>query len=311
MKKNTINGVINVYKEKGYTSHDVVAKLRGILKIKKIGHTGTLDPNAEGVLPVCIGNATKLCDMIMEKTKEYEAELVLGVCTDTQDLTGKILESVNISDMEKDCDPQYLEKVIHSFIGKYSQIPPMYSAIKVNGRKLYDMARAGIEVERKPREVEFYAIEILENRYPRIKIKVSCSKGTYIRTLCYDIGQKMGIPSCMGDLLRVKSGMFSIDYSVKLSEIEEIVKKDQLDESGILTKTEDVLSQYKKIYVCKEFEKLLMNGNVLTDKMIYQGNDDNVDESDKNMFRVYNNDNEFVGVFEYHEGIYKPEKMFL
>ena len=147
---NNINGVINVYKEKGFTSHDVVAKLRGILKTKKIGHTGTLDPEAEGVLPICIGNATKLCDLIMEKRKTYEAELVLGLKTDTQDMTGEIIEkysdTIELSDTE-------ISNAIKSFEGDYAQIPPMYSALKVNGRKLYDLAREGIVVDRKPRNI--------------------------------------------------------------------------------------------------------------------------------------------------------------
>ena len=178
-----MNGVINVYKEKGYTSHDVVAKLRGILKIKKTGHTGTLDPDAQGVLPVCIGNATKLCDFIMEKNKEYDAELILGKKTDTQDISGRIIE---VSDHYRYLTRQEVEQCIDGFVGEYKQIPPMYSAIKVNGKKLYELARQGIEIERKARNVTIRGIDIISFDMPVIRIKVKCSRGTYIRTLCND-----------------------------------------------------------------------------------------------------------------------------
>ena len=150
-----INGIINVYKERGFTSHDVVAKLRGILKQKKIGHTGTLDPEAEGVLPVCLGKATKVCDMLTEKDKVYETVLLLGEKTDTQDITGTVLEKREVT-----CTEEQVKEVIAGFVGTYAQIPPMYSALKVNGKKLCDLARAGIEVERKPREVQIFSIDI-------------------------------------------------------------------------------------------------------------------------------------------------------
>ena len=171
-----INGVINIYKEKGYTSHDVVAKLRGILHQKKIGHTGTLDPDAEGVLPVCLGRGTRLCDMLTDHEKEYEAVLLLGVVTDTQDTTGTVLHTSPVTVSEEE-----VKACIQSFIGEQMQIPPMYSALKVGGKKLYELAREGIEVERKPRPVCFHEIEILEMELPRVRIRVRCSKGTYIR----------------------------------------------------------------------------------------------------------------------------------
>src|SRR5574344_613477 len=312
MKSSNINGVINVYKEKGFTSHDVVAKLRGILKIKKIGHTGTLDPNAEGVLPVCIGNATKLCDMIMEKVKVYEAELILGRTTDTQDLTGTTIDTMDIDEIKERIADVDLKNVIQSFVGKYNQIPPMYSALKVNGRKLYDLAREGIEIERKAREVEIHSIEILNDEMPVIKIRVSCSKGTYIRTLCYDIGNKIGIPSCMGELLRVLSGMFLLEDSYKLNKIEETVRNNLLDESGMITDTEDILSNYDKLIVKDEFDKLLMNGNKLVKVMFTNESISSITEINEGAwYRVYNSKNEFVGVYEYQNEIFQPEKMFL
>ena len=183
-----IHGILNVYKEKGYTSHDVVAKLRGIVGQKKIGHTGTLDPVAVGVLPVCLGKATKLCDMLTDKDKTYEAILLLGRSTDTQDTSGTTLTTRDTSALTE----EKVTEVIESYVGEYDQIPPMYSALKVNGKKLYELAREGKVVERKARRVVIYQIRILKMELPRVKMEVSCSKGTYIRTLCHEIGETLG-----------------------------------------------------------------------------------------------------------------------
>ena len=187
-----MNGILNVYKEPGFTSHDVVAKLRGICKQKKIGHTGTLDPEASGVLPVCLGNATKLCDLLTDKDKEYRAVLLLGVETDTQDTTGQILTEKEVNAGEED-----VRSAILSFVGPYDQIPPMYSALKVNGQKLCDLARKGQVVERKSRRIMIHSIEIEDISLPRVTMRVACSRGTYIRTLCHDIGQKLGCGGAM------------------------------------------------------------------------------------------------------------------
>ena len=175
------NGVINIYKEKGFTSHDVVAKLRGILQQKKIGHTGTLDPDAVGVLPVCLGNATRLADMLTDRDKEYEAVMRLGVTTDTQDMSGTVLEEKEVQSSAEE-----VEEAVRFFVGGYEQVPPMYSALKVNGKRLYELARQGREVERSSRSVKLYQIEILSMELPEVSLRVSCSKGTYIRTLCHD-----------------------------------------------------------------------------------------------------------------------------
>ena len=198
-----LNGVIIVNKEKDFTSHDAVAKLRGILKQKKIGHTGTLDPQAEGVLPVCLGNATKLCDILTDKKKEYVATLLLGVATDTQDMTGTVQKKAPVTASEAQ-----VEEAVASFMGKSMQLPPMYSALKVNGKKLYELAREGKEVERQPRPIEIYELEILSMELPEVKLRVLCSKGTYIRTLCADIGEKLGCGGAMKSLLRTRVGDF-------------------------------------------------------------------------------------------------------
>lgn len=306
MSGNSINGVINVYKEKGYTSHDVVAKLRGILKIKKIGHTGTLDPDAEGVLPVCIGNATKLCDFLTEKDKEYIAELILGKQTDTQDISGAVQYE---SDKYQDIPLEEIEKIILSFTGEYNQIPPMYSAVKVNGKKLYELARNGIEIERKSRKVYIHKIMIETINLPVIRIRVGCSKGTYIRTLCNDIGIKLGTYGCMGALLRTKSGKFSLENSVRLDRIKEMADSGTLSESGIIMRTDEILSDYPRLLIKDKYENLLLNGNVLTWKMFLETE---CKKEDGMMYRIYDSSDKFQAVYGYkeNEDIFKPEKMF-
>ena len=216
-----MDGVIVIRKEKGFTSHDVVAKLRGILHMKKIGHTGTLDPDAEGVLPVALGKATRLVDMITDKEKTYEAVMRLGVVTDTQDMSGTVLSQTT----ELSVTEEELCTVVSSFVGDYMQVPPMYSALKVNGKKLYELAREGKTVERKPRPVHFYEIEILDISFPLVRFRVTCSKGTYIRTLCHDIGEKLGCGAAMESLLRTKVGRFTLDDAITLAQTEEAVQE--------------------------------------------------------------------------------------
>ena len=218
-----------------------MAKLRGIVGQKKIGHTGTLDPDAEGVLPVCLGRATKVCDMLTEKDKTYEAVLLLGKETDTQDISGTVLrvgETEGLTQEQvKDC--------VMSFVGEYDQIPPMYSALKVNGKKLYELAREGKTIERKSRKVEIKEIRILEMALPRVRMEVSCSKGTYIRTLCHDIGEKLGCFGCMESLLRTKVSRFEIESSLKLSEIQK--KREEGKLSEIITPLDAVFFQYPAV----------------------------------------------------------------
>ena len=295
-----INGIINVYKEKGFTSHDVVAKLRGIVKQKKIGHTGTLDPDATGVLPVCLGSATKLCDMLTDKSKEYVTTMRLGFCTDTQDISGEVLSTKEVC-VSKD----EVEKTILSFVGKYDQIPPMYSALKVNGKKLYELAREGIEIERKARSIEIYEIEILDISLPDITMRVHCSKGTYIRTLCHDIGEKLGCFGTMVTLERTKVASFLLQNAYKLSEIETIVKEERIGE--ILTNTEDMF-EYVSVHVAPTFEKLLLNGNPIYLNQILE----RIRIADKEQVKVYAKD-KFCAIYQCDESknMLKPVKMFL
>lgn len=295
------DGIINVYKEKGYTSFDVVAKMRGILGQKKVGHTGTLDPEAEGVLPVCAGKGTKLCDMLTDHDKTYRATLLLGTDTDTQDTTGTVLAKKSTEGLSEEA----VREAILSFIGNYDQIPPMYSALKVNGRKLCDLAREGIVVERKARPVTIYDIRIEEICLPEVVMTVSCSKGTYIRTLCHDIGEKLSVGGCMKTLLRTKVDRFLIEDSLTLAELQK--RKDEGRLSEAVLSIETVFASCGEIRAATEgLDKLVRNGNPFryTEKE---------DVADKAAFRVYGREGQFIGVYEYSEEkrMFYPRKIFL
>lgn len=294
------SGIINVYKEKGFTSFDVVAKLRGILKTKKIGHTGTLDPDAEGVLPVCIGRATKVCDILTDKDKVYEAVMLLGVETDTQDTTGEILKKLPVEESES-----VVKEAILSFVGEYAQIPPMYSALKVNGKKLYELAREGKTVERKARNVQIFSIEILEMDLPRVRMSVHCSKGTYIRTLCHDIGQKLGCGGCMEKLLRTKAGIFELADTLKLAEINALAKEGLVEEKII--SVDELFEDHSKVWTKQEYDVVVHNGNRVKMKMFQEKLPENTER-----LRVYDSKGEFIGIYEFcsERGDFKPVKMF-
>ena len=236
------NGFLIVNKERGFTSFDVCAKLRGILKTRKIGHTGTLDPDATGVLLVCVGNATKAVDILPSEDKEYRAVVHFGITTDTEDISGQVLTT---------CDDIVSEDAVReailSFTGDIKQIPPMYSAIKVDGKKLYELAREGKVIERKARDVTIHDIRIESIDYPFATILVKCSKGTYIRTLCKDIGEKLNVGACMESLVRTSAGGFNISEALTLSEIEEKVKAGLIDE--IIIPTERLFEEYEISYI--------------------------------------------------------------
>lgn len=296
------NGVLNIYKEKGFTSHDVVAKMRGILQQKKIGHTGTLDPDAVGVLPVCLGNATRLADMLTDRDKEYEAAMRLGVKTDTQDLSGTVLEEKPVAVSEAE-----VETVIQSFAGSYEQVPPMYSALKVNGKRLYELAREGREVERRPRSVSLYRIEILSMQMPEVSIRVSCSKGTYIRTLCHDIGEKLGCGAAMSSLKRTKSGCFTLDTAITLSELERL--RDEKNVEKVLIPVDAMFDELAQVHVPDIYIKAVQNGNLFSLHQIMERRMFGPNEE----VRVYDGTGRFYGIytFDKEEGVFKPRKMFL
>ena len=294
------SGIINVYKEKGFTSFDVVAKLRGILKTKKIGHTGTLDPDAEGVLPVCIGRATKVCDILTDKDKVYEAVMLLGVETDTQDTSGEVLKELPVEVSE-----EAIKEAILSFVGEYAQVPPMYSALKVNGKKLYELAREGKTVERKARNVQIFSIEILEMDLPRVRMSVHCSKGTYIRTLCHDVGQKLGCGGCMDKLLRTKVGVFELADTLKLAEIDALAREGLVEDRII--SVDELFEDYTKVWMKQEFDVVVHNGNRVKKRMFEDKLSSNAER-----LRVYDSKGEFIGIYEYSEerSDFKPVKMF-
>ena len=304
-----MNGVINVYKEAGFTSHDVVAKLRGIVKQKKIGHTGTLDPDAEGVLPVCLGNATKLCGLLTEKEKTYRAVLLLGQTTDTQDTSGRVLTEVPVT-----ATGEQVREAIMSFLGDYDQVPPMYSALKVNGKKLYELAREGKEVERQARRVRILDMEIHEIRLPEVTFTVTCSSGTYIRTLCQDIGEKLGCGGCMKSLLRTKVDRFELADSHKLSELETMMHEGRIEE--VLLPVDDVFAACPAVRIRQESDRLIQNGNPFGREDIAETTGECPPEGtelERNCVRVYNSEGDFRGLYRREQGgrRYKPEKMFL
>ncbi|RDW19523.1 tRNA pseudouridine(55) synthase TruB [Oceanobacillus arenosus] len=213
-----MNGILPLWKPKGMTSHDCVMKCRRLFKTRKVGHTGTLDPEVEGVLPICIGEATKIVPFLTDTKKTYIAEVKLGTATDTEDAQGKVVEAKKVVTPIAE---NTINEVLESFMGTITQIPPMYSAVKVNGRKLYEYARANETVERPKREITIYDIQLLSLDTDSFKIKVLCSKGTYIRTLCVDIGKKLGYPAHMSALVRTNTGSFSEKNTVTFANIEE------------------------------------------------------------------------------------------
>lgn len=322
-----LNGILIIRKEQDYTSNDVVAKMRGICRQKKIGHTGTLDPNAEGVLPVCLGNATKLCDMLTDRSKEYIAELTLGITTDTQDIWGQVL--TDSGEKWRELSGEEIERTVASFQGKGQQIPPMYSALKVNGKRLYELARAGTVIERKPREIEIEEIELLPpegcpetmahravcfSMLPRLRIRVACSKGTYIRTICHDIGEKLGCGAAMSFLLRTRVGSFRLEESHTLSEIEEIRDSGGLE--SVLIPVDECFREYPAAVVREEAVRFLKNGNELRLSMAEMaGNDGNGFGSmpEGSPVRIYDKDGIFYGVYllQKQRRVLKPWKMFL
>lgn len=314
---NKYNGLINIYKEQGFTSNDVVAKLRGILHQKKIGHTGTLDPDATGVLVVCLGTGTKLVEMLTDHDKEYIAVCKLGVTTDTQDMSGTVL-----TESEVHVTRQELHEAVQAFVGDYDQIPPMYSAIKQNGKKLYELAREGIEVERKPRKIHISAITILDDsnleKDSSFVMEIKCSKGTYIRTLCNDIGERLGCGAAMQNLMRTRVGAFALDSAVKLSQVEEMRDNETLE--SIIKSPEYIFKDLDAIHVSDNCRVILENGNSFRKDNLVSEDPEGVNDkdfakemfSDGDMFRVYSEDDTFFGIYKYDARTkqFKVDKFF-
>ena len=290
-----ISGILNIKKEPGFTSHDVVAKLRGILRQKKIGHTGTLDPEAEGVLPVCLGKGTRLCDMLTDETKTYEALLHLGIATDTQDMSGTVTAEAPVTVTEEE-----VRDCIASFAGEQQQVPPMYSALKVNGKKLYELAREGIEIERKARTVHFYEISILEVKLPLVRMEVTCSKGTYIRTLLEDIAAAMGQKGTMSALRRTTAGVYTEADAHTLEEIQ--TAKDAGPEAlqALMLPVESVFESLPLLVAEPRVEQHLYNGCPTSRYPAADGR-----------YRVRNAEGQFLGLANITGGVLKVEKLFV
>ena len=276
------HGMLTVYKEAGYTSSDAVARLRGILRMRKIGHTGTLDPDAEGVLPMCLGNATRICELIADREKEYLAVMRLGVVTDTQDMSGEILSQIPeeqipaillqsnadvtaiAKEKTEDAVNRRIREAAAAFTGEIDQIPPMYSAIKVNGKRLYDMARKGITVERKARRITIYSLDIEKIELPLVTMRVRCSKGTYIRTLCEDLGKALGTGAAMQSLLRTRVGQFTLQEARTLDELEHIAKTEPEQLLPLIRPVDSFFVDLPAASCSPDALRLLKNGNTLT-----------------------------------------------
>ena len=278
-----LNGIIVINKPKNYTSHDVVAKVKKLLNIKKVGHTGTLDPNATGVLPLLLNSGTKLSKYLIEHDKEYEVTLKLGIRTDTLDGEGKVLEKKEV-DKKMLENTKQIEKVLNSFTGKQAQVPPMYSAIKVKGKKLYEYARRGENVEVQPRQIEIYNIELqkVDIKKQEIEFKVQCSKGTYIRTLCEDIATKLGTIGYMKELNRTKVGKFGLEEAITIEKLEEYIENKKYEDLNIIT-MEELLKEKEKIVLNEKNLEMFLNGVKI--KI----------ENKTGIYRIYNENKQFIG----------------
>ncbi|OKP99409.1 tRNA pseudouridine(55) synthase TruB [Paenibacillus sp. P46E] len=298
-----LTGVLAVYKPAGFTSHDVVAKARRILGMKRIGHTGTLDPQVTGVLPLCLGRATRVVEYIQELPKEYVATLRLGVSSDTEDLTGTITETVE----EVHVTEAEVLTVLNSFKGVISQVPPMYSAVKVDGKRLYELAREGKTVERKSREVEIYEIEmtgmVWSGNHPDITFRVLCSKGTYIRTLCVDIGRALGLPGVMVTLERTMSAGIAASHCLTLEQIAENKEAGTLVEH--LIAADEAISHLPRHTVIDEKKKAALQGQRLSIRHVAP------EVKQNGHFRLYDVKGEFLGIYELEDtGAIAPVKVF-
>ena len=283
-----MNGIVIVDKPGGWTSQDVVSKLRGVLRTKRIGHGGTLDPMATGVLPVFVGRATRGVEFFEHAEKTYEAVLQLGVTTDTEDITGTVLEEKPVSITE-----EQIEAALENFRGEISQIPPMYSAVKVNGQKLYDLARKGKEVERKPRQITIFQLDCLAFSGKTVTLRVRCSKGTYIRTLCKDIGAALGCGGCMAQLRRISAGSYTIDQAVPLKTL---IESD--DPGSFLLPVDSMFSQHPAVTLTQKQALRCRNGNSFS---VALGN---------GTYRAYSADGEFLMLAKVEQEVMSTIKSF-
>ena len=281
------NGILVIDKSAGWTSQDVAAKLRGVFHERRVGHGGTLDPMATGVLPIFIGRATRAAEFLESAEKEYIAGLRLGTVTDTQDMSGTVLETHPVTVTRAD-----VQAALQRFLGPIEQIPPMYSAIKIGGKKLYELARRGKEVERKPRSITIHELELLEGEGTEFTLRVRCSKGTYIRTLCHDLGQALGCGGCMAALRRTEASNFRIDEAVTLEDV-------QREGEVLLRPTDSLFRQYPAYTIpSAEQERKCLCGNPLRAKL------------PNGLYRVYGRDGAFLALSEAKDGTLTSKRNF-
>ena len=291
-----MNGFLNLYKESGFTSHDCVAKLRRIFGQKKIGHMGTLDPDAEGVLPVALGKATRLIELFDDEYKTYRVTMLLGITTDTLDVTGTVLDEKEVCASEEE-----VRQCLFSFLGKSMQIPPMYSALKKDGKRLYELAREGKEVEREAREITVYALKISKLDLPRVCFDVTVSRGTYIRSICDDAGRRLGCGACMEKLERTEVGRFCAKDSFKLRDLEMLAEKGSL--SAAVRPMTDAFPGMPVIHTRPEADTAAHNGNaVYTDRL-----EANAQEAER--FWLFDSGNRPVGIYIRNKNRCTPLKM--
>lgn len=287
-----MNGILIIDKPQGWTSHDVVAKLRGIYRERRVGHSGTLDPMATGVLVVFLGRATRAVELCENDEKEYIAGLRLGVVTNTQDITGEILEEKPVDVTEDE-----LLGVLERFKGPQQQIPPMYSAVKIGGKKLYELARKGQDVERKPRDITIEALELLERQGNDCLLRVGCSKGTYVRTLCHDIGAALGTGGCLYSLQRTKAGRFDLSHAVSLDRVQEA--KDNEEHFSLLQPVDSLFSGYPQVVLEEKNVRRCKNGTDIPGLALSEG-----------LYRVYGRDGEFLMLGQCQDGVLRTVKSF-
>ena len=300
-----MDGILPLWKEKGMTSFDCVFKVRRLLQTKKVGHSGTLDPEVDGVLPICVGKATKVVEYLLESNKVYQGEICLGIATETEDAHGEIVKQEAIM---TPFTTEEIDAMMETFIGEITQIPPMYSAVKVNGKRLYEYARKGEVVERPERKVNIYEFKRTSTpKYDEVTktqkwtFEVSCSKGTYVRTLAVDLGEKLGVPSHMSQLTRIKSGPFMSEQCVTLSQLEALVEQQQAE--SILRSVEEVFSTYPRVDISEEFMTKVKNGAILTTKELPQVIEPSTFYIEGELIALY-------GPHPEKKGLLKPIKMF-
>ncbi len=299
-----IEGVIAIWKPSGFTSHDVVAKARRILRERRIGHTGTLDPSVTGVLPLCVGRATRFVEYLQERPKTYEATLRFGMATDTEDMTGNVTEEQDASFLTEEA----IVAAARSFVGDIDQVPPMVSAVKMNGKRLYELAREGIVVERPSRRVTIYELDVLrvstEAPYPTVTFSVTCSKGTYIRTLCVDIGKKLGVPAVMAELVRTESAGLRREHCVTLEELQRLADRGQLGDKLVVA--DELLSDIPRTAAAEPESAHALQGKAIAADRLRPRPDR------FGLWRLYRSDGVFLGLFEADESLLavRPVKVF-